>query len=286
MQPRTSNTQPSTGNTQPLTPPTLPVQSNPYNQHNPPKLEVSWKSIGILLLVFWLLFLGGLERIANIGTTIERGATRTAATAGAVGAAGATGTPSANKPTATVRIVIATPRPGVVVVPGTGSGTGNGDPAPETTPTAVPSATPVPVPADCVLITWQDGSQGCTDGRVISAERSRPGYCTPVQNYDGTNTCTNGELAGIVNWVDPEIAAEPTNTPWPAKVSDETLRTGTFFTTWYEPDGTSCVAVAFADGHKQQNCGPKGVKYNAGTLEFIARLIIDGKLGPGGFPKG
>lgn len=237
------------------------MQNGVQSRSVPPrKVNLSWLSLGVLLIVVWLLFFDGLATLVRTGSTVQTGATRVANTVIAADA----------PPTAAViitshEIIIPTR-----VVPGIVIEAVRDQPA--------PAATATVLPANCVVITWRDGSQGCTNGAEIDATHSQPGYCTIVHG-----SCTNGQPAGLIEQVDPEVAAEPTPTPWPAKVD---VSSGTTWSGWQEADGTSCVAVQFSDGHRQQNCGPKGVKYPAGTLEFIARMIIDGRLGPGGFPRG
>lgn len=248
--------------------PTPPIGQHP-NPSPDKKPQLTWPGLIVVGVAIWFLFFGGLEAVTKTSTTIQKGATGVAQTASAAN-------PTAAILAPTRRLVIPTNRPDS----GDGAGLGGGGRV-ESTPTSVPSETPTATPKDCVLITWRNGSQGCTDGSSIDAAHSQPGYCVIVQGM-----CANGHPAGVIESIDPEIAAEPTPTYWAAQVDVAVINAGTTWSGWQGPDGTSCVAVQFADGRRQQNCGPQGVKYDSDDLEFIARLIIDGKLGPGGFPKG
>jgi hypothetical protein len=187
----------------------------------------------------------------------------------------ATATPGAisTAATPTQAIIIPTSRPPLRDFSGAPISAGAGLTISAATPTAAPSATPLP----CVLTTWPNGSQSCSDGRHIDAAHSQAGYCTPVVWGDGSVSCNDGKPSGNVVWADPEVQAEPTNTPWPAAPSD-----GVQWTASDGPNGNTCVTVG-----AQTACSDPGVKLDADDAAFVARLIEDGKIEQGaGTPKG
>ncbi len=184
-------------------------------------------------------------------------------------------------PSATKASVIIIPTAVVSKSKSAGGGT-TGAVAKASTPTSAPTEQPSPTPRPCILTTWPDGSQSCDDGTHIDDVHSKPGYCKLVDWDDGTTSCANGDHAGKIIRIDPEIAAEPTPTYWPAEPTNNVK--------WSSGDGpnnNTCVTVTFADQHTQTSCSDANVKLDANDAEFVARMIEDGRIKPGvGTPKG
>lgn len=233
------------------------------------KPKVSWLFLGIMALVGWVLFFDGFTVLGQILTPEAPKTIYQTATAGPTSNAIGIELPTALiRPTRQIAQSTTTPN---TVMPPTSTVTSGA------LPTATPQATP-----ECVLATWHDGSQSCSDGRPIDAAHSQPAYCTPVLNIDGTATCTNGHDAGVVDWADPEVAAEPVNTPWPAEPP-----VGAMWSATLESNGSTCITVRFADEHTQTACTKPGIRLDADDTKFVARMILDGRIPPGaGVPNG
>ena len=236
-----------------------------------PKLTVSWTMLGAVVLIVWLLVFDGwrvLTPNAPPPTIFQ-----TATLERAIVARAPVGNIVIPQPTAPNRITTQASVP--PSAPAAIVGMAQVD-------TATSVATAAPAAQPCVLTTWVDGSQSCDDGRPIDAAHSVPGYCAPIRWADDSVSCNDGKPAGRVIWPDPEVAADPTSTPWPAAPTSAV--------TWDATDGphnNTCVSVTFPDHHTQTACSDPNVHLDDNDTAFVARMIEDGRIAPGvGVPKG
>lgn len=250
--------------------------TEPGTKERPPAtapLELSWGTLAIVVVLAWLILFDG-WRVFTV--TIPTPTIFQTATPGQVGVARKEEIANVVVPTSARPLATQTPpNPRSL---GEESGIVGVASVDEATATLQPTATA----EHCVLTTWVDGSQSCNDGRAIDAAHSIPGYCKPIVWQDSTVSCDDGKPAGNVIWPDPEVLADPTNTPWPAAPTSNV--------TWAAvdgPDGNTCVTVTFGDSHTQTACSASNVKLDNDDAAFVARMIQDGKVKPGvGAPKG
>lgn len=145
-------------------------------------------------------------------------------------------------------------------------------PSRPTTVIAVYEQPTSPMPVECILATWPDGSQSCSDGIAIDEAHSQPGYCNVIVWDNGQYGCDDGKPAGIV--VATAIPVEQRPTPDPVGAQGE----------YTVSSDQKCVTAINPSGQAETRCADEPMSQS--TIDWLTRAIEDGRAPGEGVPKG